>query len=181
MFQGRVIPFARSDGSVLLTPPLTVMVIVTRKATVLTTKKRIRSPKLVVLLATGSSCGACFWMIDGGGFPPILLTDVSDGVKVFNSLDSATARCRSRQTRKRLVTWKMIVRMAMDMLSQIERKPKLTTASPMIVALVRIERTLSGVKSFGMNGLVVELDMMMVLEGDVGLRLRKVGRRGKPS
>ena len=104
-------------------------------------------------------------MIDGGVFSPILLTDVSDGVKV--SLDSARARCRSRQTRQRLVTWKMIVRMAMDMLSQIERKPKLTTARPMIVALMRIERTLSGVKSFGMNGLVVELDMTLALESDI--------------
>lgn len=122
-----------------------------------------------------------FWMIDGGVFSPILLTDVSDGVKICNSLDSAMARCRSRQTRKRLVTWKMIVRMEMDMLSQIERKPKLTTASPMTAALMRIERTLSGVKSFGMNGLVVELDMTLVLEGDVGLRLRKVERRGKPT
>ena len=55
----------------------------------------------------------------------------------------------------------------MDMLSQIERKPKLTTARPMIVALMRIERTLSGVKSFGMNGLVDELDMMVALECDV--------------
>lgn len=63
----------------------------------------------------------------------------------------------------------------MDMLSQIERKPKLTTASPMIVALMRIERTLSGVKSFGMNALVVELDMMLAVKSDVGLRLRKVG------
>ena len=120
----------------------------------------------MALLATGSSCGVCFWysmMIDGGVFSPILLTDVSDGVKV--SLDSARARCRSRQTRKRLVTWKIIVRMAMDMLSQIERKPKLTTASPMSVALMRIERTLSGVKSFGVNGLAVELDMMLVIRG----------------
>lgn len=104
-------------------------------------------------------------MIDGGAFSPILLTGVSDGVKV--GLDSAKARCRSRQTRTRLVTWKIIVRMAMDMLSQIERKPKLTTASPMIVALMRIERTLSGVKSFGMNGLVVELDMTLALESDI--------------
>jgi hypothetical protein len=59
----------------------------------------------------------------------------------------------------------------MDMLSQIERKPKLTTARPMIDALMRIERTVSGVKSFGMNGFVViELDMMLALESDVGLR-----------
>lgn len=114
-------------------------------------------------------------MIDEGVFSPRLLTDVSDGVKVVNSLDSARERRRSRQTRKRLVTWKMIVRIAMDMLSQIERKPKLTTASPMIVALMRIERTLSGVKSFGMNALVVELDMMLAVKSDVGLRLRKVG------
>lgn len=114
-------------------------------------------------------------MIDEGVFSPRLLTDVSDGVKVVNSLDSARARRRSRQTRKRLVTWKIIVRIAMDMLSQIERKPKLTTASPMIVALMRIERTLSGVKSFGMNALVVELDMMLAVKSDVGLRLRKVG------
>lgn len=107
-------------------------------------------------------------MMDGGVFPPILLlTDVSDGVKV--SLDSARARCRSRHTRKRLVTWKMIVRMAMDMLSQIERKPKLTTARPMMVALMRIERTLSGVKSFGMNGMVVvELELAMMLAMDLG-------------
>lgn len=114
-------------------------------------------------------------MIDEGVFSPRLLTDVSDGVKVVNSLDSARERRRSRQTRKRLVTWKIIVRIAMDMLSQIERKPKLTTASPMIVALMRIERTLSGVKSFGMNALVVELDMMLAVKSDVGLRLRKVG------
>lgn len=121
-------------------------------------------------------------MMDGGVFSPILLlTDVSDGVKV--SLDSARARCRSRHTRKRLVTWKMIVRMAMDMLSQIERKPKLTTASPMMVALMRIERTLSGVKSFGVNGLVVvvELDMMLALDVGGWLRLMKVGGREMPT